>query len=121
MTSTKMAWVLAGTMAIGWAAPAPAQDRATFLSSIQNLARSTRPSSDPAFLAGMGQLYCQMQAVVTDAPLRPDMVLAVLHQKHPDTQPKSSTARDAQRKAMILAATLLCPERSLSASAQETN
>lgn len=116
--------VTASALAIAttfWTMSTHAEDQATFLSSIQSLARSTRPASDPAFLVGIGQIFCQMRVVVTDEPLRPEMVLAVLHQKHPDTQPKSNAEREAQRKAMVLAATFLCPEEPQSVSTPVSN
>ena len=102
---------LAVVVTFCWMEAARSQDVAVYQSSIEKLAHASKPFSDPRFLAGIGQIYCQMKAVVGDQePLRPETVLAVLHQKHPDTQPKSNAARDAQRKAMLLAAELLCPD-----------
>ena len=110
LTPRRARSALALTILVGWAASARAEHAATFQASVADLANSYRPSYDPAFLAGIGQIYCHMKVVVgDDEPLRPDTVLAVLHQKHPDTQPKSRSARDAQRRAMLLAGTLLCP------------
>ena len=111
--------MLALTVLCCWASTSHSQDLAAFQSSVQKLAQSSKPPSDPQFLAGVGELYCHMKSVVeTDDPLQPETVLAVLHQKHPDTQAKSSTVRDAQLKAMAIAASLLCPDEPRKPKAQ---
>ena len=100
--------VLGLTAACSLASTALGQDLATYQEAMGGLARSSGISS-PAFLVGIGQFYCFMKVGVGE-PVRPNEVLAVLHRKHPDTQPTSSRAGKAQHQAMVLADLMLCPD-----------
>lgn len=92
-----------------WGAAVHAQDVGAYQQAIDQLAQSSK-QSDSALLAGIGQIYCQMQGVAeANEPVRPDMVLAVLHKKHPDSRPKSNASARAQRQAIDIAEELLCP------------
>ena len=92
-----------------WAVASHAQDVGAYQAAIDKLAESSK-QSDSAMLAGIGQIYCQMRGVAeADEPVRPQMVLSVLHKKHPDSRPKSNAGARAQRQAIAIAEELLCP------------
>ena len=93
---------------ISLASTVRSQDLATYQDAMGDLARSSGIRS-PAFLVGIGQFYCFMKVGIGE-PVRPAEVLAVLHRRHPDTQPTSDQAGRAQRRAMILADLMLCPD-----------
>ena len=99
---------LAVTAVCGLASTVKGQDLGTYQQAMADVARSSGIGS-PAFLVGIGQFYCFMKVGVGE-PVRPGEVLAVLHRKHPDTQPTSPRAGRAQRQAMILADLMLCPD-----------
>ena len=99
---------LAFTALFSLASTVRAQDLASYQDAMGDLARSSGIGS-PAFLVGIGQFYCFMKVGIGE-PVRPAEVLAILHRRHPDTQPTSSKARWAQRQAMVLADIMLCAD-----------
>ena len=98
---------LALTAVLSLASAVRGQDLATYQEAMAEVARSSRVKS-PAFLVGIGQFYCFMKVGIGD-PVRPAEVLAVLHRRHPDTQPTSDQARRAQTRAVVMADLMLCP------------
>ena len=107
VTLTIMRSALALTAVFSSVSTVRSQDLATYQDAMAELANASRIKS-PAFLVGIGQFYCFMKVGIGE-PVRPGEVLAVLHRRHPDTQPTSGRARRAQTQAVVLADLMLCP------------